>query len=159
MLAFAIVLALVSCGDQRTLEAHGIGIELPEGWVGRIVPPEPGFATHVIAGNFDVPSGEDWLGPMTSSSMSSESIYVWLAVQPVFEEMQEGRWLESELPIRVGDADLGNLEGFYSPVEAGRWLLIADHAIIVVVGFGREDPDDDAFDAANRVLATLELSD
>lgn len=62
-----------------------------------------------------------------------------------------------ERPPRSGGHDLSNLEGFYSPIEAARWLLIEGHAIIVVIGFGAESPTDGAFAAANRVLATLKL--
>ncbi len=157
-----VAVALAACGrDEReaepTIESHGVSIQLPPGWEGRIVEPERGFATHVVAGNFEVPNAEDWLGPETSSAMSPESIYVWLAVQPVFEGMQGGRWLESRLPIRVDRSHLGNFEGLFSPVEAARWLMIDEHAIIAVVGFGSEGPDARAFEEANAVLATLSL--
>jgi hypothetical protein len=62
---------------------------------------------------------------------------------------------EASLPIQIDRADFGPFEGVASPVEAVRWVIVDEKAILVAVGFGANHPTDDLIAKANRVLATF----
>jgi hypothetical protein len=141
----------------RTLSGHGLSIELPQGWDGRVIQPSPEHSVQLVAGNFDIPPEEQYLGSETSRAMEARSIYVWLALSPLHEHLQPQRWEEASLPIRVGRSDLTNIEGFASPIEAARWLIVDGQTALVVVGFGVERPGEALIAEANRVLASLSL--
>jgi hypothetical protein len=171
MLIIAAALALAGCGGdagdigdsaERTISGFGVSIDLPPGWEGRIVKPEPEVATHVVAthvlaGNFSLPSAENFLGPETAKAMGPQSLYVWAAGFDSAHEQLSRRWIETSLPIPIGRADFGPFEGVASPVEAVRWVIVEEKAILVMVGFGAVQPSDDLIAEANAVLATLAL--
>ena len=143
---------------DRTISGFGVSINLPPGWDGRIVKLEPNAATQVLAGNFSLPSAEDFLGAETAKAMGPQSLYVWAAdLGSDREHLQPGRWKETSLPIQIARADFGPFEGVASPVEAVQWAIVGEKAILVMVGFGADQPSDDLIAEANAVLATLAL--
>lgn len=166
MLIIAAALALAGCGGdaggigdsaERTISGFGVSIDLPPGWDGRIVKPEPEVATHVLAGNFSLPSAENFLGAETAKAMGPQSLYVWAAgFDPAHEQLSR-RWIETLLPIQIARTDFGSFEGVASRAEAVRWVIVEKKAILVMVGFGADQPSDDLIAEANAVLATLAL--
>lgn len=145
-------------GHERTVSGHGLSIELPPGWQGRVIRPAAEVAAQLIAGNFALPPHEDHLGPKTRQAMTPQSIYVWLAVDPVHEHLQPNRWVDASLPIHIAPSDFGAFEGVESPSEAVRWLIVDGEAVLVIVGFGVANPTGAMLAEANRVLASLTLT-
>jgi hypothetical protein len=163
LVALLLGLLVAGCGDgvaPKTISGHGLSIELPEGWQGRVSKPGPEYATTLRAANFRLPVDEDYPGPKTGQAMGKGSIVIDvndLGPYPSPGFPSEG-WVEATLPIAIGRSDFGGpFEDWSPPGYALRNLVVGGRALMVGVGFGTATPSDELLAEANRVLATLRV--
>jgi hypothetical protein len=163
-------LALVSGlgGDEtagpgaRSVEAYGLGIQLPEGWDGRIRGPEgTSFGPHLHAANFELPSQDDDVGSHARAGMSADQVtIVFIDVTTALARDVRGPqepYEPAELPVQIRAADFTDRgEAIYpGHAFAGRQFSVAGRSLELRVEFGIDPAPEGLLAEANGVLASL----
>jgi hypothetical protein len=144
--------------------ADGLRLLLPHGWSGRVVKGRKQLPA-LQAGNFKLPRVDDGVGHTALSRLSPGEIFIDLLVvgYPPPRTLAKGNvWSRTPLPIVIRRSDFGGFEGVGpSAVSrrslARRWVIVKQHALIVLVSFGVRNPSPAALRKANRVLAGLSV--
>jgi hypothetical protein len=140
-------------GATETVRGHGLRMELPAGWHGEIVRPEPLQAVTLRAANFPHPRLTD-LGRDLQPTMGERDVLITLAHYGRAWEHSKAR--RATLPLTIGRDDFVSFEGFRRPVAMDAFSL-EGRAFQLWAVFRDETPTDEALAEANRVLATIAL--
>jgi hypothetical protein len=143
-----------SLGPAKVVEGHGLRIELPAGWDGRVRSEGPGTAIELEAASVPLEQGRSRL----ELQRTMEEHDVYLRVLDTLLEPEEVAGDESwsvDSMVRFAAADISPVfEGVELPAYSARFVVVGDRPLMVYLGFGRI-PSAADLDAANSVLATL----
>jgi hypothetical protein len=135
----------------QTVRGHGLRMELPPGWHGGIVRPEPPGALTLRAANFPHRPLTD-LGGELQLTMGARDVLITLVH---YGRVKEG-WQTPEVgfPLSIDRAHFVAFEGFKRPVATDAFALDGGAFELWVV-FRDGTPSDEVLAEANRVLATI----
>jgi hypothetical protein len=144
------------------VEGYGLGIQLPEGWDGRIRGPVgTSFGPHLHAANFELPEPDDDVASLASGEMSPDQVTIVVidVTTALARDVTgpEDPYPPAELPVRIRADDFTDRVEAVDPDHAfaRRLFTVADRSLELRVEFG-EDPAPEALLAeANEVLASL----
>ena len=140
-------------GPTTTVRGHGLRIDLPSGWHGEVVRPQPPGALTLRAANFPLPPLTD-VGQQAQRTMTARDVLITLSY---YGWARAGsRMQHVSLPIAVKRGDFESFEGFTRPV-ATRSFGVDGRAFHLWVVFGDGTPSDELLAEANRVLASVAL--
>jgi hypothetical protein len=146
------------------LEAHGLRVELPRGWSGRVFGHSPGLAT-LHAGNFQLPLAENSsFGIRTASTMPHASSFVTLNEYRPDHALKPGVGLfkPHRIPLPLDPASFGaNKLARARPGHVGMQHFFTAHErpfclYVVLAGHAAERPRQ--LMAVNHVLRTLRIA-
>jgi hypothetical protein len=140
-----------SDGPTKTVRGYGLKIDLPIGWRGEVVRPDPPGALRLRAANFPLPPATD-VGQQAQRDMRGDEILISLSHYGRAREGSSAR--RPGLPLTIKRADFVPFEGFARPVASDAFVL-EDSKFHVWVVFGSETPSDELLAEANRVLETF----
>jgi hypothetical protein len=151
-------LVLAGCGatgqvgkGTETVRGHGLRIDLPAGWRGEIVRPEPIGGVTLRAANFPHAPLTD-LGRELQLTMGERDVLVTLVhYGRAFDDARK-----ATLPLTIDRDDFVSFEGFKRPVAMDAFALDG-RAFQLWVVFRDGTPSDDVLADANRVLASIAL--
>ena len=138
--------------QPRTLSDHGLSIELPPGWHGRIYRRPEDEITGLHVANFPLPSEDDDLASAARRGMADTGIVLGVIVG---DTESPSWWTPATLPVEIRRSDFAPYEGFEWRTAAIRHLLIDKRSALVFAAFGSAHPRDEHLAEANAVLATV----
>jgi hypothetical protein len=144
------------------LEGYGLGIQLPEGWDGRIRGPEgTSFGPHLHAANFELPEPDDDVASVARGEMSADQVTlvvidVTTALARDVRGPQEA-YEPAELPVRIRAEDFTDRVEAVDPDHAfaRRQFSVAGRSLEIRVEFGTDPAPEGLLADANDVLASL----
>jgi hypothetical protein len=137
----------------HTVRGHGLRIDLPIGWHGEVVHPEPPGALTLRAANFPLPPATD-VGQQAQRVMGEQDVLITLSYYGPARDGWSVR--PATLPLEIERAHFASFEGFSQPVATDSYVLDGGAFQLWVV-FNTGAPRDDLVAEANRVLATVTL--
>jgi hypothetical protein len=136
-----------------TVRGYGLKLEVPLGWHGDVVRPEPPGALTLRAANFQLPPASD-VGQQAQGTMAERDVLITLTYYGRAGATSAGR--RAILPLVIDRRDFMPFEGFARPVATDSFAL-GGGAFQHWVVFRDEAPSDELVAEANRVLATVAL--
>lgn len=137
----------------KTVRGYGLRIELPQGWRGEIVRPDPRGALTLRAANFQHPPLTD-LGRELQLTMTERDVLITLVHYGRAGEGWKAR--QATLPLAIDRGQFVSFEGFKRPVATDSFIL-EGRAFQLWAVFRDGSPSDELLAEANRVLATIAL--
>ena len=158
-------------GRTGSIAAHGLALELPPGWDGRIYRPSPVFAVETEAATVplaEVGTGDEHVRAVWAR-MEPEDVYVRISdIGPPPSALVEALRCECR-PTEGWEREDGSLRlrarDVVFPVErvpehlghAQRAVVLGNHALMIWVEFGARPVTPKALARANEVLGSLEV--
>jgi hypothetical protein len=140
------------------INGHGLKVDLPNGWDGRLFISEALTRPVIQAANFPLPSTDNDAGDGAQAAMPSDGVYVNIfeyPPEPLFFRSGSG-WIEASPPIALGRSDISYLvEGVRAPAYVVKPMLISGRVIQLGVAFGSPGPSNRAWADANAVVRSL----
>ena len=141
-------------GDPtKTVRGYGLRIDLPAGWHGEVVRPQPSGGLTLRAATFPIPPATN-VGQQAQREMTASDVLITLSSYGWAND--NSRVGHATLPLAIERADFAPFEGFARPV-ATQSRVLDRGAVQLWVVFGDETPSDALLAEANRVLATFTL--
>jgi hypothetical protein len=137
----------------KTVRGYGLKVELPAGWHGEVVRPEPPGALTLRAANFPLPPATD-VGQQAQRTMGERDVLITLVHYG--RAGDDARSRQATLPLAIERAHFTPFEGFARPV-ANEAFVLAGGAFQLWAVFRDASPSDEVLAEANRVLATIAL--
>jgi hypothetical protein len=155
------VLALLGCSERdataeretKAVEEHGVIVQVPEDWDGRIEWPSPEFVRIVHLASFELPNELDARGHAAERRMGEGDVYLNVGVDPAFTANSPLRRLE------IARSDAETIWEGKVPEAAARVMrsyLRDGQQIQVWVSFGSA-PTENLVDDVNQVIDSLRL--
>jgi hypothetical protein len=144
---------------SRVVAGHGIRMELPPGWDGRVYQRSlPGSLPVLQAASFTLPrAGDDDVGSNAVRRMRAGSVRFGLLE---VGEPAGPRFHPARLPLRIARGDFGApFEGV--PLEhafATKHVRVAGRAFVLWADFTTQPVSPTLLEQANRVLATVKIA-
>ena len=140
------------------LRGHGLAIDLPPGWEGKIYQRDAGHSA-LHAGTFSLPVGDGDFGTQAISSMPADGVFVaLLEYDPDLAGM--GLFASLGKPGKVRSTDTSP-KGLHRAVKglAGvqRFFTDGDRAFCLYIVMGRTTGARQHLDHANSILGTLSI--
>jgi hypothetical protein len=150
----------VAEGRDPQVEPEGPGFLPASGWdvfsTGTTEPPQ---APTAIAANVHLrpPDHVGGLPHETLRALGTDGVVIWATFYPAGEvETLDRQFPERSLPLRLGDAEPGGIEGQPDDVSARRLLArVGAYNLDVILFFGAMEPDPETLRAADEELGRL----
>jgi hypothetical protein len=139
------------------LEDHGLRLELPDGWNGRLVGPSPGghrFPPYLHAANFSLPPRDTEIASAARDAMAAGQVVVVL-----IEYRGGANFPPVDPPIQLSPGDFTSSTETEDPMHsmARVQFSIAGRSFDLLVDFAGQEPQDDLLREVNAAVATLEV--
>lgn len=141
-------------GGTAAFERYGIGIDVPDGWDGRVF--HSGETRYVLLANFEIPSGVTGFSSELRGGLRPDQVTVFL--QELTETCPCPGFEFVDLPLSIGPSDMTSFEGV--PGEhafARRTFVVADRWFDLWVEFGSEPAPGTLLAEVNDVLGNLRI--
>jgi hypothetical protein len=137
-------------GDEARITAHGVSIEVPPGWDGRISSRTWPLAGAVLVqlASFELPEGDDLGGGRARSAMGADDVFV---------ELAEGL-RETTVPVPRGHIHpTERLASFGRYFFVDRFFVEQGRAFVLHITFRERQPAKTLIPRINEALETLEI--
>jgi hypothetical protein len=154
LVALAAIAVVAGCSggseDEARITTHGVSIEVPRGWDGRIASRTWPLAGAVLVqlASFELPKGDDPAGSRARSAMGRDDVFV---------ELAEGV-READVPVPRGRIDPNErLWSFGRYFFVDRFFVERGRAFSLHITFRERRPAVTLIPTINEALATLEI--